>query len=269
MPRDSNGNTNPLPGTIVQTGDTILPSQHNPALVDLYAMMTQSLSRDGQGGMRANLALNGFQVTGLGSATQPGNAVPLSQFQSGTPVGAVVDYAGSNAPATWMFCYGQAISRTTYPVLFAAIGTTYGTGNGSTTFNLPDLRGRVIAGKDNMGGSFSGRLDMLAGQQNVLGGSGGADRHTLIISQIPAHNHGGETSSSGVHEHVGGSVPTGAAGAGAGLVQSVGNIGPAIPNFRTNASPSHTHGIPAQGDSQSHNNTQPTFILNKIIKVSY
>lgn len=87
MPRDSQGNTNPLPGTIVASGDTILPSQHNPALVDLYAMMTQSLSRDGQGGMRSALNMNGFTVNNLGPASLPNDAVSLSQFQNGMPLG--------------------------------------------------------------------------------------------------------------------------------------------------------------------------------------
>src|SRR5690606_8574940 len=190
MPRDSNGNTNPLPGTIVQTGDTILPSQHNPALVDLYAMMTQSLSRDGQGGMRSNLAMNGFQVTGLGSATQPGNAVPLSQFQSGTPVGTVVDFAGVTPPDTWLLCFGQAVEVSAYPEFVAAcyvgnaLNATAGFGyrttsqtnpsaNRSTSGQfivLPDLRGRVSAGPDAMGGTNANRLGFVSANSTLIGG---------------------------------------------------------------------------------------------------
>ena len=68
--------------------------------------------------------------------------------------GEVVPFAGSTAPAGALFCYGQTVSRTTYAGLFAVIGTTYGVGDGSTTFNLPDLRGRVAAGKSDMGGSM-------------------------------------------------------------------------------------------------------------------
>lgn len=70
--------------------------------------------------------------------------------------GTVLPFAGSTAPDGWLLCYGQAVSRTTYAVLFAVIGTTYGIGDGSTTFNVPDLRGRVAAGKDDMGGSAAG-----------------------------------------------------------------------------------------------------------------
>ena len=69
------------------------------------------------------------------------------------PIGSGIPFFGSTAPnSSFVFPYGQAISRTTYSALFAVISTTYGTGDGSTTFNVPDLRGRVFAGKDDMGG---------------------------------------------------------------------------------------------------------------------
>lgn len=195
MPRDTNGNTQPLPGTIVANGDTILPSQHNPALVDLYAMMTQSLSRDGQGGMRANLDMSGFRVINVGEATLDTDAISLGQSRvNGVPIGATMDFAGSTAPETWMLCYGQAISRVTYATLFTVIGTSFGAGNGTTTFNLPDLRGRVVAGKDNMGGTDAGRLSGYYGAiARVLGGALGSAFHVLTVGQIPVHNHGGQT----------------------------------------------------------------------------
>src|SRR5262249_21157687 len=68
------------------------------------------------------------------------------------PPGAMVAYGGSSAPAGWQLCAGQAVSRTTFAALFSVIGTTFGVGDGSTTFNLPDLRGRVPAAADAMGG---------------------------------------------------------------------------------------------------------------------
>ncbi len=73
--------------------------------------------------------------------------------------GIVLPFAGSVEPTGWLLCFGQAVSRTTYAALFNAIGTTYGAGDGSTTFNVPDLRGRVPAGKDNMGGTAGNRLN--------------------------------------------------------------------------------------------------------------
>ena len=78
----------------------------------------------------------------------------------GVPSGSLMAYAGSTAPSGWLFCFGQAISRTANAALFAAIGTAYGAGDGSTTFNLPDLRDRVIAGKGDMGGTGANRLSL-------------------------------------------------------------------------------------------------------------
>jgi microcystin-dependent protein len=109
-----------------------------------------------------------------------------------TPVGSVLDYAGSSAPTGWLLCYGQTVSRTTYAALFSAIGTTYGPGDGSLTFELPDARGRVAAGKDNMGGSAAGRLaNAVTGSVSgtTLGGTGGTESHTLTSAQSAAHTH--------------------------------------------------------------------------------
>jgi microcystin-dependent protein len=88
--------------------------------------------------------------------------------------GEVATYAGTTAPKGSLLCYGQAISRTDYVGLFTAISTTYGTGDGSTTFNVPDFRGNVAAGKDDMGGSAAGRLS----GGTTLGAALGAGTHT-------------------------------------------------------------------------------------------
>jgi microcystin-dependent protein len=90
--------------------------------------------------------------------------------------GEVASYAGATAPAGALFCFGQAVSRTDYVGLFTAISTTYGTGDGSTTFNLPDMRGRVAGGLDNMGGSAAGRLTSASMGPNgtTLGATGGS-----------------------------------------------------------------------------------------------
>lgn len=108
-------------------------------------------------------------------ATNIGTNVP--------PPGTLLAFAGSAAPAGFLLCYGQAISRTTYSALFAVVSTTYGAGDGSTTFNVPDLRGRVIAGVDNMGGAAAGRLTgtTMSPNGNTRGATGGAQTNT--------HNH--------------------------------------------------------------------------------
>lgn len=106
------------------------------------------------------------------------------------PVGGVIDYAGSTAPSGWLLAYGQAVSRTTYSALFTAISTTYGVGDGSTTFNLPDLRGRVLAGKDDMGGVSADRLLGTGGSAgpngDVLGAAGGEETETLVVANLPS-----------------------------------------------------------------------------------
>lgn len=112
------------------------------------------------------------------------------------PIGAGVDYWLTTAPnSSFVFPTGQAISRTTYATLFASMSTAFGTGDGSTTFNLPDKRGRASFCIDNMGGVTANRLlagSMAAGRHTVgTIGAGGADTNTLGLGQIP----GGITSS--------------------------------------------------------------------------
>jgi microcystin-dependent protein len=92
-------------------------------------------------------------------------------------------FAGSSAPSGWLLCDGTGVSTTTYADLFAVIGYTYG-GSGSL-FALPDLRGRVPVGLDNMGGTDALRLDVT----NTLGGSGGTQTHQLSTAEMPVHTH--------------------------------------------------------------------------------
>jgi microcystin-dependent protein len=164
------------------------------------------------------------------------------------PTGTILDYAGGGAPTGFLQCYGQAVSRTTYAALFATLSTAYGAGDGSTTFNLPDLRGRVGVGKDNMGGSAASR--MTTGGSGVdgiaLGATGGSQTHTLDSTQMPAHTHAPLSGTSPAFMH---SVASGGTGTmGGGTI-----IGTAATTGST-------------GGGLAHNNTQPSIILNKIIK---
>lgn len=267
IPRDSQGTYSLPPNTLVNSGDTILVSQHNPAMLDIAGAFTGSLARNGVGGMLAPLNMNSNFIANLAPGVNPTDAATVSQIgSSGTPVGAIVDYAGSTAPDGWLFCGGQSISRETYAVLFAVIGTLYGSAS-STTFNLPDLRGRVAAGMDfSVGGSLASRLtsSTMTPDGATLAASGGAQTITLTTAQIPSHNHDleGSTSSAGTHSHT-----------FAGLTGGVGSFGGDAPSQgpdTTATAGAHTHALEGSvgltGGGGSHSNVQPTLIMNKIIR---
>ncbi len=98
------------------------------------------------------------------------------------PVGGIVPFGGLTAPPGWAICDGAALPRATFASLFTVIGTTYGNGDGSTTFNVPDLRGRVAVGVD----AATGRVSA----NNFLGAAAGAESHVLSVAEMPAHGHG-------------------------------------------------------------------------------
>src|SRR6266576_1181291 len=108
-------------------------------------------------------------------------ATPSSQPGDIFPSGVILHYAGSAAPTNWLICDGTAVSRSTFAALFAIIGTTYGAGDGSTTFNLPDMRGKIAVGKH------------TSGTFQTLGQSGGEENHTLLVAEMPSHSHTGAT----------------------------------------------------------------------------
>ena len=107
--------------------------------------------------------------------TTGGEEIPM-------PAGAIVAYAGGSAPPGYLVCDGSAVSRTGYANLFAAIGTTWGAGDGSTTFNVPDLRDRVPVGVSP--GGLSGRPTARA-----LAAVGGEESHVLIVTELANHTH--------------------------------------------------------------------------------
>lgn len=189
----------------------------------------------------------------------------LNASATGTAAGTVTNFAGSTAPEGWLLCYGQAVSRTTYADLLAVIGTTYGAGDGTTTFNLPDLRGRIIAGLDLMGGVAAARLNTTTMTSNGIGGTGGAQTHTLTSAQMPAHTHSGGTDGAGSHSHSGTILGSNSATSGGAPV-----LGPAVTSFAfvTDTAPNHSHTFTTNsaGLGQAHLNVQPTMMLNTIIK---
>ena len=122
----------------------------------------------------------------LNVAPNPSNANTGAYFLPGM----MSLWGGATAPADWLLCDGTAISRTTYANLFAAIGTTFGAGNGTTTFNVPNTAGRTVRGVGTA--SWTGLNSGAAGTTAVtLGASAGADGTKQVIANIPAHNHVG------------------------------------------------------------------------------
>ncbi len=111
------------------------------------------------------------------------------------PLGGMIEFTGTTAPnGSFVLPSGQAISRTTYATYFAMVGTTYGAGDGSTTFNVIDKRGRVSAGRDDMGGSAASRIGSVSTDSGTisgatLGSSGGSSTHVLTTGEMPSHTH--------------------------------------------------------------------------------
>lgn len=175
-------------------------------------------------------------VDGVTSAIQ-------TQLTTNTPVATIVMYGAAAAPTGWLLCDGTAVSRTTYAALFAVIGTEYGTGDGSTTFTLPDLKGRAPVGY----GAGSGLTN-----RNDLGAKFGTETQTLTEANLPSHDHtiGWQSDGTNDHDHAldSGTV-TRVAGPSDGGASGTGTINSG-----------------AAGSGTAHNNLQPSTVVNFIIK---
>jgi microcystin-dependent protein len=174
------------------------------------------------------------------------------------PIGSGMDYWGATAPSGWLLAFGQAVSRTTYAKLFTALGTTHGAGDGSTTFNLPDKRGRVSVGKDDMGGSSANRLTNQTGGLNgdTLGATGGSETHVLTKAQLAAHDH-----------LLIANVTTTATLNPTNHVAKNANYGGDNEYILSGTTTAPTLGLSGEaGSGTAHNNVQPTIVANYIIK---
>ncbi len=174
----------------------------------------------------------------------------LSVHSSG-PIGTIVSAPGATAPAGTIFCFGQTLNAVTSPQfqpLYNVIGNTYG-GTDNTNFVIPDLRGRIPAGKDDMGGSAASRL--TAGGSGItgttLGANGGAETVTLSLAQIPSHKH--------EQDHTNASpFGTGVTALSGGSAYSYSSLVNGTAQLTNSA-----------GSGSAHTNTQPTIIVNYAI----
>lgn len=172
------------------------------------------------------------------------------------PVGGVFDYYGTDEPANFKYPRGQALNRTTYATLFALLGTTFGAGDGSTTFNLPDERGRVVIGKDNMGGTPANRVTSAVSGVDAatLGAVGGSQslqdhNHTATVTD-PGHYHSVSSRQA--------NSPYANVAAGSGSV-----LGSQSTSTTTTGI---TVGIANTGDGASQN-VQPSIVANRLMRV--
>lgn len=191
--------------------------------------------------------------TKVSELTNDSGYVTSSAISDTLPIGSVIEWYSDTIPDNWLLCNGQAVSRTDYSALFEVIGTTYGTGNGTTTFNLPNKMGRVGVGKSDIS------------PYDQLGSTGGETTHTLTLNEMPKHSHSS-------------AVINPSSGSGAYPAPSLGfsytatKNGVVIPLAQTLAAStsgylSSTMGN-YQGGNSAHNNMPPYIITNYIIKAS-
>lgn len=194
------------------------------------------------------------------------NAAAIALLQDSgrlIPVGGLAPFAGTTAPDGWLMCDGSAVSRTDYADLFEAIGDSYGVGDGTSTFNVPDLQGRVPVG-----------LDSAQTEFDTLGETGGEKTHTLITDEMPSHQHSvsGTAASNGGHIHNVAGQDTAAGGSNAfGVGDLRATFSGATP-YSTSSNGSHTHTVSgtaaSTGGGGAHNNLQPYQVVNYIICAS-
>ena len=262
MPFNGSGTFNPqitfVPNTLATAED------QNTQDVDFAQGLSDCMTRDGQAPATANISMGGHQINDLAPGVALTDAVNFSQLSTYLPPSGLIQmFGGSTAPSGYLICDGTAYSRTTYSTLYAIIGNSFGSGDGSTTFNVPDLRSRTALGAGT-GTGLSSR---------ILGSSGGEETHVLTVPEMPSHTHTdlGHTHTDLGHAH----TPAGAAyfletsnvsgtgfTGGSGLTYAIsGGTGTASANIQTS-----TANLQNTGSGNAHNTMMPWLAVNYIIK---
>lgn len=296
MPTDAFG-TYALPdGYEATTGETIEANQHNTPLEDIEAGLTQRLMASGVKPMSGPLLLadgtealpaaafnsansRGWYKTTDGIGISIGGTKVVEITSGGIKIGArfigeLIPMSRLNAPALCVAPVGQALSRAGYPDLWvvaqaeiAGGNTFYNSGNGSTTFGIGDVRGRVFAALDNMAGTATAnRLSSIL-SSSVLGAVGGVQSHILTTSELAAHQHTASGWSSGnqsaSHNHFIQFLERGVTGGGDFAVLTGGT---GFQDTTDDQNQNHIHGgiggtTDSTGSSAAHTNVQPTMMV--------
>lgn len=177
-------------------GNTLTAAQLSAAMTSIETWANGNISSDNitsSGVEESNIATGAVTETKLGALSVTLAKLAAEVTAKLVPPGSVTAYVGTSAPTGWLMCDGSAVSRTTYSALYGIISTTHGTGDGSTTFNLPDYRGRFLRGHDDGAGR-----DPDAASRTAMntGGNTGDAVGTLQGDAFESHDHGG-----GAHGH--------------------------------------------------------------------
>jgi len=213
-----------------------------------------------------------FLAAGTSGQVLTSNGSSAPTWGNVLPSGVIQMFGGSVIPSGWLSCDGSAVSRSTYSALFSAIGTTFGAGNGSTTFNIPDMRGRMGMGTGTGSGlnsSGTGAPSGTAQTARTLGQWGGEETHQLTLSNIPSHSHNGSTGNAGSHTHTFSKEVLTYVGSGGSRYDpypgSVWTGSPAA-GLTLSTAADHSHSISANGSDGRHATIPPFVVLNYIIK---
>lgn len=206
-------------------------------------------------------ATRGDGVSNIAAGVVGSTQLASSITQALLPSGAMLDFAGPVAPTGFLLCDGNAYSRSTYASLFSAIGTVWGGGDGSTTFNVPDFRGLVSVGA----GVGSGLTSRTVGPR-LAGIAGGEETHKLLAAESGTNGKGstGNDSPDHTHQYI---DPAGvAANSGASIAYSGGAGWTGNFPQTGGASTRHQHALIARNADSDHNNLQPFAVSTRIIK---
>ena len=243
MSRNGSGTYNLPVGNPVVTGTTITSNWGNTTMSDIATALTGSVAADGQTPITGNLQMGGNKVTGMADGTASTDAATYGQVVGINSVitGTINMWPTTSAPTGYLLCAGSAISRTTYAALFAIIGTTFGVGDGTTTFNLPNYTNRMPYGTTV--GATGGSADAVVVSHT----------HTATVTD-PQHSHTALSGNFVVDEAYGG-TPYGSG--------SLGGRAPTTSSASTGISVANS----TTGVSGTNANLPPYLGINFIIKV--